>query len=250
MAKSADSFNRKSKYNAVIYKSDYFVIKHLEVFLTNSVNTYIRDGMVVADIGCGEQPLRDLVESKGGKYIGIDISQNTKKNIDVIASITNIPLEDNVFDCILCTEVLEHVPDTHSAFVEMKRLMKINGHLIITTPFCYPLHEEPYDYVRLTHHCMLAEATANNLSVVSIQKSGNELEAIATILSNMLRPINSKSFIVTIYYLPFRLIINTLTSVISYIFRKLLPCKTYLNNFIILEKTSNTIDELGYRRYS
>jgi len=236
MAKTADTFNRKSKYNSVIYNSDFFVIKHLEVFLNNAINLYIYDGMVIADIGCGEQPLRDLIESKGCKYVGIDISQNAKMNIDVIASITNIPIPDNTFDCIICTEVLEHVVNTHLAFIEMKRLIKKGGCLIITTPFCYPLHEEPYDYVRLTRHYLLAEADANKLSIVSNQESGNEIEVIATLLSSIFNPIKKNTLITKICNSMIRFLINAVSYTISSLFCKFIPRKIYLNNMLILKK--------------
>jgi len=236
MAKSTECFNRKSRYSPVIYKNDYFVIKHLEAFLKNAINTYVQEGMVVADIGCGEQPLRDLIESKGGKYVGIDISQNSKNNVDVIAAITNIPQADNMFDCILCSEVLEHVQDTHSAFMEMTRLLHKGGYLIITTPFCYPLHEEPHDFVRLTRHCLLAESTANNLSVVNIQESGNELEVIATIWSNFFVRINNRTIITKICNVLARITMNSVVIVYNSLFCKQLPKKTYLNNLLILSK--------------
>jgi len=238
MAKPSDRFNRKFKYKPVIYKNDYFVIKHLEAFLKDTINTYVREGMVVADIGCGEQPLRNLIESKGGKYVGIDISQNSKNNVDVIASITNIPLADNMFDCILCSEVLEHVQDTHSAFTEMTRLLHKGGYLIITSPFCYPLHEEPYDFVRLTRHCILSEAEANNLSVVTIQESGNELEAIATIWGSIFIKNTIPSIVVKIFYLLARMTMNIIILLLNLVFQALLPRKTYLNNMVLLKKTN------------
>ena len=45
---------------------------------------------------------------------------------------------------ILCTEVLEHVPDPVRSFKKMARLLKPEGHMIVTVPFMSLMHQAPY----------------------------------------------------------------------------------------------------------
>jgi SAM-dependent methyltransferase len=72
--------------------------------------------------------------------------------IDYVCEITRIPLPDHALDCILCTEVLEHVVDPMAVLAEFSRLLKPGGKLLLTVPHGSPLHMEPYHfYTGFTH---------------------------------------------------------------------------------------------------
>ncbi len=64
--------------------------------------------------------------------------------IDLVSDITEIPAEDASFDVILCSEVLEHVPEPNHALDEFARLLKPGGILILTAPFASNVHMAPY----------------------------------------------------------------------------------------------------------
>ena len=53
--------------------------------------------------------------------------------------IQNLSFTNQSFDYILCNHVIEHVPDDHSAFKEISRILKLNGKAIITIPGDYHL---------------------------------------------------------------------------------------------------------------
>jgi SAM-dependent methyltransferase len=48
----------------------------------------------------------------------------------------SLPFDDDSFDCLTCTEVIEHVPeaDRPRAFAEMRRVLRPDGRLVLTTP--------------------------------------------------------------------------------------------------------------------
>ncbi|MBS1227023.1 MAG: Methyltransferase type 11 [Proteobacteria bacterium] len=66
--------------------------------------------------------------------------------LDYVCDITNIPVEDGSFDAVLCTEVLEHVPDPISAIKELARLITPGGVMIVTAPLGSGVHQEPYHF--------------------------------------------------------------------------------------------------------
>jgi SAM-dependent methyltransferase len=66
--------------------------------------------------------------------------------IDIVSDIVNIPEPDASFDAVLCTEVLEHLPDPVRAVDEMARLLRPGGVFIITAPFWSLTHFAPYHY--------------------------------------------------------------------------------------------------------
>ena len=66
--------------------------------------------------------------------------------IDIVSDILDIPEPDASFDAVLCTEVLEHLPDPVRALDEMARLLRPGGTFIITAPFWSLTHFAPYHY--------------------------------------------------------------------------------------------------------
>jgi SAM-dependent methyltransferase len=72
-------------------------------------------------------------------------SWDTSK-IDLVSDITDITAPDGSFDAILCSEVLEHVPEPTHALDEFARLLKPGGVLILTAPFASNVHMAPYHF--------------------------------------------------------------------------------------------------------
>jgi len=66
--------------------------------------------------------------------------------IDLVSDITAIPASDSSFDVILCSEVLEHVPEPTHALDEFARLLKPGGVVILTAPFSSNVHMAPYHF--------------------------------------------------------------------------------------------------------
>ena len=114
---------------------------------------------VILDAGSGEGFFLSKIKAKE-KY-GIEISekrlrrsQNLVPNMDVISGdVTNLPFDDETFDVIVCSEVLEHVNDFQKALLEFKRCLKPSGILVVSFPneqtvafgrlliLKFPLHE-------------------------------------------------------------------------------------------------------------
>lgn len=82
----------------------------------------------------------------------------------------------------MATEVLEHVSDWHAAFANIASILKPGGYALLTAPFFYPLHEEPYDFCRPTVHQFKIFSGYAGLEVVSISKAGDAVDVIGTLL--------------------------------------------------------------------
>ena len=67
-------------------------------------------------------------------------------SIDIVSDIVAIPAPDASFDVVLCTEVLEHIPEPTHALDEFARLLKPGGLLILTAPFASFVHMAPYHF--------------------------------------------------------------------------------------------------------
>lgn len=90
------------------------------------------------------------------------------KQIDIVSDIVNIPEQNETFDAILCTEVLEHKPDVLAAIKEFTRSLEPGGSLIITAPFNSLTNFAPY------HYCGFSRYWYN----YHLEKSGFKIEVV------------------------------------------------------------------------
>ena len=178
-------------------RKDYVPGHNVERFivplLKESIDAFIIDlpcdvRLRVLDVGCGKQPFRSLVEEHH-EYTAID-------HIDQVSdgSVTQLPIDSNdrmafeglgKFDVVLCTEVLEHVFDLRQAFENFKIISKKGTIVFISSPFFYPLHEEPYDHWRLTPYTLRKLAYNADFAVKVERRLGSALEVVGTALATI-----------------------------------------------------------------
>ena len=89
---------------------------------------------------------QDIAVYDGNGDTGLQTGSWDFSQIDIVSDILNIPEPDATFDAVLCTEVLEHLPDPVRALDEMARLLRPGGMFIITAPFWSLTHFAPYHY--------------------------------------------------------------------------------------------------------
>jgi SAM-dependent methyltransferase len=136
--------NLLEQQNFVLKERDQFIIEFAQKLPV---------GSYVLDVGAGPCPYRKHFQHC--RYVTQDFCQLDEgvqrggagyDEIDVISDIVAIPLDSGSVDAIICTEVLEHVPDPISAIKEMSRLLKPGGKIAITTPLLSFIHQEPHHY--------------------------------------------------------------------------------------------------------
>ncbi|WP_176454762.1 class I SAM-dependent methyltransferase [Tardiphaga sp. OK246] len=112
----------------------------------------VAPGSRILDVGAGTGPYKNLFAHCVYKshdfaaYEGYKGDEGTYAEIDYVSDITAIEVDDNSFDAILCTEVLEHVPRPIEALAEMARILRPRGRLFITAPLGSGLHQQPYHF--------------------------------------------------------------------------------------------------------
>ncbi|MCP5404912.1 MAG: class I SAM-dependent methyltransferase [Pseudomonadaceae bacterium] len=89
---------------------------------------------------------QDFGQYEGGGEHGENPENWDTGKLDLVCDITNIPEKDRSFDAILCTEVIEHVPDPLAALRELSRLAKPGATLLLTAPFVSATHFAPYHF--------------------------------------------------------------------------------------------------------
>lgn len=121
----------------------------------------IKAGDRLLDLGCGEgrHCINAAIAHTDIQVVGVDLSHkdltvarsrlndfdtelgSTAKQNPMTLCLANglqLPFSDNSFDHIICSEVLEHVPDYHAMLGEINRLLKPSGVLAISVPRAWP----------------------------------------------------------------------------------------------------------------
>jgi len=94
-----------------------------------------------------EYALRGRIEAVPGlSYVTADLDP---EGVDVQLDITAMPFEDGAFDAILCSHVLEHVPEDRSAMAELHRVLRPGGWALVLVPLDLA-REETYEDFSVT----------------------------------------------------------------------------------------------------
>lgn len=95
----------------------------------------------VLDVGCGTGLLSSLMKNQGNDVCGIDISEVALKKAELrgikvkLGNIdNNLPFDDDIFDVVVCSEVIEHLFNPIESLEEIQRVLKPEGYLVLTTP--------------------------------------------------------------------------------------------------------------------
>jgi 2-polyprenyl-3-methyl-5-hydroxy-6-metoxy-1,4-benzoquinol methylase len=125
--------------------------------LTNLATPQHVGGPTLLDVGAGTSPYKTDAVGLGYAYRSHDFSEYVPDAAspglqnqswvyaahDFTCDVTEIP-DEAASDVVLCTEVLEHVPDPVRAFQRLASLVKPGGHLVVTVPFLSLMHQSPF----------------------------------------------------------------------------------------------------------
>lgn len=138
----------------------------------------------VLDSGCGSMPYKKLIlENKEVKsYIGLDVEfalDYYSDKPDFYWDGITMPFENETFDAVLSTEVLEHILNPDAYLLEIKRVLKPEGIFFFTVPFLMSLHEIPHDYYRYTPYSLEIIFKRVGFTNISIKPMGGYNAAMA-----------------------------------------------------------------------
>ncbi len=114
-----------------------------------SIAGQLSPGAKVLDAGAGPcryKPLFQHCQYESQDFAQYRGTEHRYGELDYVGDITEIPVADGYFDCVLCTEVLEHIPEPERAIKEFSRILKRGGALILTAPLGSGIHMAPYHY--------------------------------------------------------------------------------------------------------
>jgi SAM-dependent methyltransferase len=122
------------------------------------------------DVGCGLQPYRPYL-AHTARIVACDFD-DSRGRVDFACPAHAIPVPPESFDAVLCTEVLEHVPDPLAVWREFHRILRPGGQVLLATPSYWPPHELPYDFYRFPEQGLRYLATTAGFEIKEIRPRG------------------------------------------------------------------------------
>jgi len=157
-------FNLVASPDYIIRRGLYLAIKDLASQISGNV----------LDFGCGSKPYQSLF-SKATSYLGVDLDatghNHSDSKIDVFYDGKVLPFPDGQFDAVVSFEVFEHVFNLPDVLMEINRVTRDSGDLLISLPFAWLEHETPYDFARYTSFGITHILSEAGYEVIQLRKT-------------------------------------------------------------------------------
>lgn len=144
----------------------------------------------VLDVGCGRRPYEKTLFAGATDYIGVDYLSDRSRP-DVICSALGLPFAADVFDTVVSTEVLEHLPEPLLALREMRRVLKPAGRLVLSTPMYWPRHDLPCDFFRYPYDGLLHLVKESGLELIKLYNRGRSYACLGQMLQHV-QPLSAR----------------------------------------------------------
>jgi SAM-dependent methyltransferase len=146
-------------------------------FERRSIRRFVREsaarlpnGSTVLDAGAGEVPFKGFFGACQYESCDVHLVSTLGYKHDFHCNLSEqIPKDGGTYDAVLCTQVLEHVPNPEASLREFARILKPGGHLFITVPQGDPLHEIPHHYFNFTPYGLSLLLERSGFTIDSIR---------------------------------------------------------------------------------
>lgn len=149
--KQGTEFKYKEHYQQDAIDFDYFQVRdkgteHSERRVREFIFAQTpKNPKRMLDVGCGKAWVAEMFSSIANEVISMDISfTNVEKALEkypfenhsgIVADVLNLPFQENSFDCIIASEIIEHVVYPDQFIKKLIRILKPGGVLLVTTPY-------------------------------------------------------------------------------------------------------------------
>jgi SAM-dependent methyltransferase len=132
------------------------------------------------DVGCGTMPYRSFF-LEASEYHGLEIDQpRNRSNPNVTHWYDGVlfPLGDELYSGVICSQVLEHTFMPELLLSEIYRVLEPGGRLLLTIPFFWPEHEQPYDSQRFTSYGIIDRLQKVGFHEITVVKTNPGLSCL------------------------------------------------------------------------
>ncbi len=149
------------------------------------------------DVGCGTKPYERFFHVD--EYVGLDIESARSRAsaaADQYYDGHQFPFGDAAFDAVLCNQVLEHVFNPDEFVGEIHRVLKPGGRMVLTVPFVWDEHEQPFDYARYSSFGLRALVEQHGFAIERQRKINANVSVIFQLINAYLYKVVPRPLIV------------------------------------------------------
>ncbi len=216
-------YNNKGKLTASrnpkeVGQSSILITDIISSFYEKYLPLYAKGKLI--DLGCGKAPLYCEYKKYVDDVICVDWENTHHKNqyLDYECDLTKtLPFNNNEFDTIILSDVLEHIPEPQNLWNELYRILSVDGIVLLNVPFFYWIHEAPHDYYRYTEFALRRFAEASGFTLLVLHPTGGTPEILADLLAKHFRhiPVIGNTLAITVQFMIIKLINTSLGNKIS-----------------------------------
>jgi 2-polyprenyl-3-methyl-5-hydroxy-6-metoxy-1,4-benzoquinol methylase len=189
------------------YQYDDLLIREHDLYANTKYQILLghlagRQGLRVLNAGCGSGELSLQLAAAGHRVLGIDPDSdyirlaraNAERAGVVNCSFAVSSIEDfqtdETFDCVVATDVLEHIADDEAAFARLVGLLAPGGTLLLTVPagqWLFGFHDESLGHFRRYSAASLRRLLAPRCDIAALRYFGFSLIPVCLLYSKLLR---------------------------------------------------------------
>ncbi len=169
-----DIRNGKLVPSSKVSPTSHRMASFIAMFYSEQIEKYCHGNIL--DLGCGSVPMYEFYKAKAATVTCIDWENcaHETSHIDVFCDLNGkLPFENDTFDTIIFSDVLEHLSNPLNTLSEIKRILKKDGRVLLNYPFLYGIHEAPFDYCRYTKYRIQTWIQELNMHIIVENEYGN-----------------------------------------------------------------------------
>jgi len=172
---------------------NWLILRHRRRIIEEGVKRLPTSGLTVLDVGGRLQPYRPLLGTRVKNYVAIDPQLTPLVNVAAVAEA--LPFPDGQFDLVICTQVLEYLPEPARAVGEIRRVLRTGGSALISAPsvFVRDCDQEYWRFLREGLRYLLRDFAA-----VEVIPEGNSVAGLFRTLNVFLISFARPKFLVPV----------------------------------------------------
>jgi len=154
---------------------------------------------IVLDIGGRERGKFRKPKDKVKKWIFADIEE--KYNPDIVLDVCDMEqIQDESINAINATELFEHVENPEKGLQECFRVLKKEGVMILSVPFLYPIHGDPYDFQRWSEEKWRRKLKEIGLKIEKFEIMGRYFTVLADAKKTFVKSLPLLRWVLYLFY--------------------------------------------------
>jgi len=122
---------------------NWLILRHRRRIFEEGISRLPASGLEILDVGGRLQPYRTFLGPRVKHYVAVDPLLTPLVNVAAVAEA--LPFRDEQFDFVICTQVMEYLPDPGRAVEELRRVMRKGGIAFVSAPAVFVRdHDQEY----------------------------------------------------------------------------------------------------------